>query len=220
MLAFARANGIPVDTNVPTDARKVPFSIQAQYLGHELDTTYSGVTKALRGAQTPQDALRVWVNNYEVPADKEGAYAQRSQYLAPVAKQIGMTINSIPTDSVSRETPTAAPTLGESLKKGDYGAALAALTGNKKDAEGNEMPGTSALDKLAGLGKPKEAAQQQSAPMLPAPDMNTSIAPAAQQLFSATMANAAKPLSWSAINPYGYGAGPQGLTLNSGGPIV
>jgi hypothetical protein len=139
----------------------------------------------------------------------------------------GMTLNSVPMDpsimahggvapSVSRETPpAAAPTLGQSLAKGDVGAALATLTANKDD-----KPGTSALDKLAGLTKPKEQAQQAQAPqMLPAQDQTAMIAPAAQQLLAATFANSAKPLSWT-TRPYGYDAGPQGLTLNSGAQNV
>jgi hypothetical protein len=144
---------------------------------------------------------------------------------------MGTTINSVPMDPsilahggvapTAPAAPAVDPSIAERLANGDIKGALEKLTGNKKDANGNEKPGSSALDKLAGLAKPKEGAQQQqSAPMLAAPDMNTSIAPAAQQLFSATMANAAKPLSWSAVNPYGFDAGPQGLTLNSGGPIV
>ena len=85
MLAFAKNAGIDVDVNNPLDAKKVPLATQAAYIGHELDTTYSGVRDQLKAAQNPQDALKIWVNSYEAPADKAAAIAQRSQYLAPVA---------------------------------------------------------------------------------------------------------------------------------------
>ena len=89
MLAFAKSAGVPVDVSNPLDAKKVPLAVQAQYLGHELDTTYAGVRSQLQAAKTPQDALNIWVKSYESPADTQGAIRQRSQYLAPVATAIG-----------------------------------------------------------------------------------------------------------------------------------
>jgi Phage tail lysozyme len=86
MLAFAAANGVPgLDVNNPQDAKKVPLATQAQYLGHELDTTYSGVLRGLQSVSTGQEGLTTWVNNYEDPADKAGAIAQRKQYIQPVS---------------------------------------------------------------------------------------------------------------------------------------
>jgi len=117
MLAFARNAGIPVDVNTPMDAKKVPLAVQAQYLGHELDTTYAGVTKQLQGVTDPQTALKIWVNSYENPADKAGAIAQRSQYLAPVATALGTTLNSNPTGAPTAApgAPPAAPATGTTL---------------------------------------------------------------------------------------------------------
>ena len=115
MLAFARNAGIPVNVNTPTDAAKVPLAIQAQYLGHELDTTYAGVTKQLRGVTDPQTALNIWVKSYESPADTAGAIKQRSQYLAPVATALGnapppgTTINSPPASGAPTTAPGATP---------------------------------------------------------------------------------------------------------------
>lgn len=89
LLAFAQNAGVSgINTAVPTDAKKVPFAIQAQYLGHELDTTYAGVAAQLRNATSPQQALNIWVNSYENPKDKAAAIAQRSQYLAPVSAHL------------------------------------------------------------------------------------------------------------------------------------
>lgn len=118
MLAFAKNAGVPVDINTPTDAKKVPFAVQAQYLGHELDTRYAGVAKQLQGAASPQDALNIWVNSYENPLDKRAAIAQRSQYLAPVATALGnapvpgSTINTTGGPSVGSQTgsPSGGPT--------------------------------------------------------------------------------------------------------------
>ena len=86
MLAFAAQNGVAVDVNNPRDALKVPATVQAAYIGHELDTKYSGVLSKLRNAQSPQEALNIWVNDYENPLDKTGAIAQRTQYIAPVTR--------------------------------------------------------------------------------------------------------------------------------------
>ena len=73
MLAFAKNAGVDVNPNSPLDAKKVPLATQAQYLGHELDTTYAGVTKQLQTAANPQDALNIWVKSYENPADPGAA---------------------------------------------------------------------------------------------------------------------------------------------------
>jgi hypothetical protein len=90
LLAFAQANGVPnIDTNVPTDSKKVPLAVQIKFLGHELDTRYSGVLKGLQVLNTGQEGLELWVNNYESPADKKGAIAQRAQYISPITTLLG-----------------------------------------------------------------------------------------------------------------------------------
>jgi hypothetical protein len=90
LLAFAQANGVQgINTSVPTDSKKVPLGIQIKYLGHELDTRYSGVLKGLQVLNNGNEGLELWVNNYEAPLDKAGAIAQRHQYVAPVAALIG-----------------------------------------------------------------------------------------------------------------------------------
>jgi tail lysozyme len=110
LLAFAQNAGVPgIDVNTPTDSKKVPLPVQAQYLGHELDTTYSGVLGQLKAAKSPQDALGVWVNSYENPADKAGAIAQRSQYLAPVAATLA---NGAPAPATPGTTLSSLPAAG------------------------------------------------------------------------------------------------------------
>ena len=113
MLAFAKNAGIDVDIDNPLDAKKVPLATQAAYVGHELDTTYSGVRDQLKTAQNPQDALKIWVNSYENPADKAGAIAQRSQYLAPVSTALGTTINTSGAPTAPAGGPAAAPATGQ-----------------------------------------------------------------------------------------------------------
>ena len=122
--------------------------------------------------------------------------------------------------TTSAPTPPT-PTLSENLQKGDVGAALAQITGNTKDAAGNDKPGTSPVDQIAAAYKGGQQQQGQqhssgaSAPML-SQDPVSRIAPAAQQLMAQTFAASARPLSWS-TTPYGSGiAGPQvpGTTLN------
>ena len=89
LLAFARQHGVDVDINTPTDSAKVPLAVQVKFMGHELDTKYSGVLKGLQSVNTGEEGLNTWVNNMEVPADKAGAIAQRRQYIAPVSGLLG-----------------------------------------------------------------------------------------------------------------------------------
>ena len=89
LLAYARAHGVDVDINTPTDSKKVPLAVQANFLGHELDTRYNGVLKGLQSLNTGEEGLNLWVNNYEVPLDKTGAINQRRQYIAEVSPLIG-----------------------------------------------------------------------------------------------------------------------------------
>jgi hypothetical protein len=89
LLAYARAHGVDVDVNTPTDSKKVPLAVQANFLGHELDTRYNGVLKGLQSLNTGEEGLNLWVNNYEVPLDKTGAINQRRQYIAQVSPLIG-----------------------------------------------------------------------------------------------------------------------------------
>ena len=109
LLAFAQNAGVPVDVNNPLDATKVPLSVQAQYLGHELDTTYAGVRDQLKAAKSPQDALNVWVNSYEDPADKRAAIAQRTQYLQPVSNALSGTPAQPPATAAPAAAAPAVP---------------------------------------------------------------------------------------------------------------
>ena len=53
LLAFARQNGVDVDTNTPTDSKKVPLAIQAKFMGHELDTSnIQGFSKVCKASTT------------------------------------------------------------------------------------------------------------------------------------------------------------------------
>jgi hypothetical protein len=89
LLAFARQHGVDVDTNTPTDSKKVPLAIQVKFMGHELDTKYNGVLKGLQSINNGEEGLTTWVNNMEVPRDKMGAINQRRQYIAPVSGLLG-----------------------------------------------------------------------------------------------------------------------------------
>jgi hypothetical protein len=152
MLAFAKNAGIDVDVNNPLDAKKVPLAVQAQYLGHELDTTYAGVRDQLKTVQNPQDALKIWVNSYENPADKAGAIAQRSQYLAPVATALGTTLNSTPSGAPT--TPAGGPAATP--------AAGTTLPGFQPGSPANKM----AQDALKKLGGGDAGGEQPQAPPL------------------------------------------------------
>ena len=110
LLAFARQNGVDVDTNTPTDSKKVPLAIQAKFMGHELDTKYSGVLKGLQSVNNGEEGLTTWVNNMEVPADKAGAINQRRQYIAPVSGLLGKPAPAGSANaSAGTETTTANP---------------------------------------------------------------------------------------------------------------
>jgi hypothetical protein len=108
----------------------------------------------------------------------------------------------------------------------------------QKDKEGNDIPGTSPLDKLGATASkalnPKPATDIPSLQMPSAPqDTSSMMAPIAQQMFQGGLAQQSQPLSWSltpygsgaagprapatAYTPPGYSQGPQipGLTLNS-----
>ena len=89
LLAFAKANGVDVDPNTPTDSKKVPLAIQVKYMGHELDTKYSGVLKGLQSVNDGEEGLTTWVNNMEVPKYPGPAITQRRQYIAPVSGLLG-----------------------------------------------------------------------------------------------------------------------------------
>ena len=105
LLAFARQNGVNVDPSTPTDSKKVPLAIQVKFMGHELDTKYSGVLKGLQSVNNGEEGLTTWVNNMEVPADKVGAINQRRQYIAPVSGLLG---KPVPAGSASTTAGTAA----------------------------------------------------------------------------------------------------------------
>jgi hypothetical protein len=103
LLAFAKANGVDVDTNTPTDSKKVPLALQVKFMGHELDTTHNGVLKGLQSVNNGEEGLDTWVNNMEAPADRAGAINQRRQYIAPVSGLLGK-----PAPAGSANTPVAA----------------------------------------------------------------------------------------------------------------
>jgi hypothetical protein len=171
MLAFAKHAGIDVDPSNPLDAKKVPLATQVQYLGHELDTTYAGVRSQLQAAKSPQDALNVWVNSYENPADKRGAIAQRSQYLAPV----GQTLNSLPASSGSPPPPTTAAGAPNSVAGAPAAPAATpapgtTLPGFQPGSKANEMA-QAGLKQLAGGGGQGGGAGAEEPPKIQPPPM-------------------------------------------------
>jgi hypothetical protein len=161
MLAFARNAGVPVDINTPTDAKKVPLAVQAQYLGHELDTRYAGVAKQLQGAATPQDALNIWVKSYESPLDTQGAIRQRSQYLAPVATALNSSRGTPPTPGTTINT-TGQPAQAQ-------GGLAGALPGFTPNSPGAKMT-AAGLQQLAGGGSQGDQGENKP-PDMPSPPM-------------------------------------------------
>ena len=201
MLAFAKNAGIDVDVNNPLDAKKVPLAVQAQYLGHELDTTYSGVANQLKAVQSPQDALKIWVNSYENPQDKAGAIAQRSQYLAPV----GAALNNAPAIPTTPTTPTTpGTTINSTPTIAGIGGQLGQLS---KDPNVKKMLGLPDDDAKDG----QQDIRPLQAPPAP-PARNVSPLLGNPQLYAQRMAGLAQPMTWGAAPPGqmpGTGFGPQ-----------
>jgi Phage tail lysozyme len=151
LLAFARAHGIDVNPNVPTDSKKVPLAIQVKFMGHELDGRYSGVLKGLQVLNTGEEGLNTWVDNMEVPRDPAGAKAQRRQYVEPVSKLLGAPTPVTPLSTAAApgggspaqappEPPSAMAQIGSTLGSaisgmvGDGGAMSAPTQGPLLDA--------------------------------------------------------------------------------------
>jgi len=111
LLAFARQNGVNVDTNTPTDSKKVPLAIQVKFMGHELDGRYSGVLKGLQSINNSEEGLTTWVNNMEVPADKKGAIAQRMGIISKLGGKVSSTIVHVDTGTTG--APSGAQTPAE-----------------------------------------------------------------------------------------------------------
>lgn len=63
-----------------TDLSKIPASMQAKYLGHELDTSHSGVLAALRRAKTAEEGTDIWTRQFEVPANVNAEVQRRIPY--------------------------------------------------------------------------------------------------------------------------------------------
>lgn len=211
LLSFAQNAGVPnLDTNTPTDAKKVPLATQVQYLGHELDTNYAGVRNQLQAAKSPQDALNIWVNSYENPLDKRAAIAQRSQYLAPV----GTTLNSMPAN-VATGTTTGASAPAVTGTTGVSAPAAAAGYGNVlpgfSDTQAKGFLGhLSELDKasggkgLPGYGGDESAPDtQQPAQMGPAPGARnvSPLLPFASSMGKALLQRGQTPPQWSGEAP-------------------
>ena len=231
LLAFAQNAGVPgIDVNTPTDSKKVPLAIQAQYLGHELDTTYSGVLNQLKAAKSPQDALGIWVNSYENPADKAGAIAQRSQYLAPVGAALaggastapatpGTTLTSVP---AAAGGGGALPGFGTKAASDDFLAGLkkAGITPNQGDQAQSQQPNIQPSPIMSGPGL-RNASSPQSIGMQAA-QMEPQLTGYSPGMYGQSLNS--QPLAWS-TNPIGapswlQKAGPQqapglGTSLNS-----
>ena len=128
LLAFARQNGVDVDTNTPTDSKKVPLAIQVKFMGHELDTSHNGVLKGLQSVNNGEEGLTTWVNNMEVPADKAGAINQRRQYIAPVSGLLGKPAPPGSATTTAGQTPPAyQPPSPQAQLGSTIGQALAGL---------------------------------------------------------------------------------------------
>jgi hypothetical protein len=210
MLAFAAANGVPgLDVNNPQDAKKVPLATQAQYLGHELDTNYSGVLRGLQSVSTGHEGLTTWVNNYEDPADKAGAIAQRQQYIQPVAARLGAPA----TTAVAANAPAAAPvpgtTLNTSAPVGALGTAAGPpLPGFTQAQSSQFLQGASGLDKAMGgpgltgqQGEGGEQEQMRPAQMAQGPPAHIPNPAQAAQTYGTVLNSIRQPLQWGSTPP-------------------
>jgi hypothetical protein len=221
MLAFAKNAGVDVDVNNPLDAKKVPLSVQAQYVGHELDTTYAGVANQLKTAATPQDALKIWVNSYENPADKQSAIAQRSQYLDPVGKALA---GGAPSTAAASTAPAPIGTTLTSVGGGDasklpgFGTAAA----SKSFTEGLEKLAPGITGGAGGQGG--QGQQPQPSPIIPPPSARNVAPPLAPAMeaqltgyvpkpYGQTLNSFATPLEWGSAPP---GASPYAPGLAAG----
>ena len=224
LLAYARAHGVDVDINTPTDSKKVPLAVQANYLGHELDTRYSGVLHGLQALNTGEEGLTTWVNNYEVPADKPGAINQRRQYIAQVGPMIGAKTPLITANGagVSSNAPQVAqspqPSLGSLLSQdlqsmsapagGGFGGARYSDPPDQPAIRMpalEEAPVRSAVPQSLGPQLGSLAIQPQQTPFDPnasltqgAPSMTAMLG----QLGSPNPANPSDPRATNTPNPY------------------
>ena len=215
LLSFAQNAGVSgIDTSNPLDAKKVPLSIQAQYLGHELDTTYSGVLKGLQSVSTGQEGLTTWVNNYENPQDKSAAIAQRTQYIQPVSGLLtGTASASAPTPPGT--TLNSAPAVGALGTPGGP-----ALPGFGQQQSNQFLQGASGLEKAMG-GKGLEGQpgygdggqdQMKPSPMGPPPPAHIPNPMQAAQVYGQTLNSMGTPLHWGSGtpgSPIAATAGPQ-----------
>jgi hypothetical protein len=203
---------------------------ETSYGDFQLSTLPGAVGDAAKkaGIDVTDPSQRLQANRFAIDYIAQHGYgAWKSPYATSLAKgdwTAPATVGEAPAlpsgaASGTQTTAASAPTLGEALKKGDVGGALAALTA-QKTKDGKEQPST--VEEIAGLFKPKEAPQIESAPMLPAQDTSAAMYGPASQLWAQTLAASARPLSWSAAPP-GAGAGQQypqvpGTTINTVNP--
>lgn len=59
------------------DISKIPASVQAEFLGRELDTTHSKTLDALKKGSSVSDGTVAWTKTYEVPANVNQQIANR-----------------------------------------------------------------------------------------------------------------------------------------------
>ena len=157
LLAFAKANGIDVNTGVPTDSKKVPLAIQVKFMEHELDGRYSGVLKGLQVLNTGAEGLNTWVDNMEVPRDKVAAKAQRFPLIPMVEKSLGLPATGTGMEvaggadtgaATGAAAPAAAPPPPPPSELSQIGSALgSALSGIASSGSGlTGSPGGTFLD--------------------------------------------------------------------------
>jgi hypothetical protein len=195
LLAYARTHGVDVDVNTPTDSKKVPLAVQANYLGHELDTNYSGVLHGLQSLNTGEEGLTTWVNNYEVPADKTGAINQRRQYIAQVGPLIGA------------KTPLVTASGGGGGGGGETGSAVVQAPATPKPPDPMATLGASLGQDLASMsnsfssGGGARFADPPDALAIRAPALNADFMPPPSNPVPANLAGLGSQLSSLAIQP-------------------
>jgi hypothetical protein len=112
--------------------------------GHD----YSRVLNALKNTNDPQEALKIWVSQYEVPKDIPGQIKARSAFIPQYAQNI-KTDGSSPTTAVASQTsqpynPNVGPTA--------FAPRGALTVGNNYD---QTAPGSFRAPEIQGPGEPK-----------------------------------------------------------------
>lgn len=133
-----------LDPNSKSSAiSQVPVATQAQFIGHELDTTHAGTLAALKAGATPADGTNAWTDSYEGAQGGSAAHQDRiplGQNFAAYMQQQAMKPPDTP-QSLAANPSVAA---GKPLPGGP-------MRGIGRDDQGNPLFNTDGSPTAAGL---------------------------------------------------------------------